>query len=100
MTKTLLRLTVGGIVTLGLAGVGQTASADQTERPVIALWVRDTAQVPTEVLTRAQAEVTHIYRQAGVELVWLASASPSTNTDADRKPSFTIAILSRSQERR
>lgn len=100
MTRTPRYLTGGFIVTLGLAGVERPASADQTERLTIALWVRDTAQVPDDVLTQAQAEVTQIYRQAGVETVWLAASSLFASTDPDGKPWFTIAILSRDQAQR
>lgn len=100
MTRTSRHLTMGFIVTLGLAGVGRTASADRTEPLTIALWVHDTAQVPDAVLTRAQAEVTGIYRQAGVEIMWRASSSSSVDTDADRESRLTIAILSYDQAKR
>ncbi len=102
MTRTPRHVTIGFIVTLGLAGLGRTASADQIEPLTIALWVRDTAQVPDDVFTRAQAEVTQIYRQAGVETVWLAPSSPLAlaNKDVDREPWFTIAILSYDQAKR
>jgi hypothetical protein len=100
MTTTPRRVTIGVIVTLGLASAGPAASAGQDEPLTIALWVRDTAQVPDDVLAQAQAEVTQIYRQAGVEIVWLASVSPLDDTDADREPWFTVAILSRRQAER
>lgn len=100
MTKTLRRVTVGLIATLGLAGAGRTASAGQTETPTIALWVNNTAQVPDDVLAQAQAEVTQIYRQAGVKTVWGAPASLSADMPAAREPRLTIVILSRDQERR
>jgi proline iminopeptidase len=57
------------MVTLGLAGVGPTASADQSEPLTIVLQVRDTAHVPDEVLTGAQAHVTANFRQTGVQTV-------------------------------
>jgi hypothetical protein len=89
---------MGFIVTLGLAGVGQPASAADQAGPVtIPLWIRNTAQVPDDVLTGAQTEVTKIYRQAGVETMWLAPTSSFANTEANRGPWLTIAILSRDQ---
>jgi hypothetical protein len=70
-----------------LAGIGRTASADQTEPFTIGLSVRDTARVPDDVLTHAQAEVTRIYLQAGVEIVWRAPSSPSAEKHAGRETS-------------
>ena len=100
MTRTSRNVTVGFIAMLGLAGVGRTTSADQTEPLAVALWVRDTAQVPEAVLTQAKAQVTRIYRQAGVEIMWRASSSSSADTDADRESRLTIAILSYDQAKR
>ena len=100
MTKTLRHLTIGCMVTLGLAGVGRTASADQPEPLTLVVWARDTAQVPDDVLAHAQTEVTRIFRQAGVETVWRAPASASTNTDASRELRLTIAIVSYDQAER
>ena len=100
MRKTLRHLTIGCMVTLGLAGVGRTASADQPEPLTIAVWVRDTAQVPDDVLTGARTEVTRIFRQAGVETVWLSPASASADTDASREPRLTIAIVTYDQAER
>ena len=90
-------LAVGFLVTLGLAGVGWTASADQTAPLGMILWVRDTAQVPDNVLTDAQTEVTRIFRQAGVEAVWRA---PSSSSAAPGERWLIIAILSREQTER
>ena len=100
MTKTLRRVTIGVMVTLDLAGAGQTASASQAEPLTIALWLRDTARVPDDVLAKAQAGVTLIYSQAGVEIVWLASASQAADLHGAREPRITIAILSEDQEKR
>jgi hypothetical protein len=99
MRKTLRYVTVGVMVTLG-TGVGRTASADQAEPLTLAVWVRDTAQVPDDVLTGARTEVTRIFRQAGVETVWPSPSSASANTDAFREPRLTIAILSYDQVER
>jgi hypothetical protein len=85
---------------LGLAGMAQTASADQPDPLTIVLWVRDTAQVPEEVLTHAQMEVTGIFRQAGVQTVWRVPSSSSANTAGSREPRLTIAIVSYDQAER
>ena len=100
MRKTLRHATVGVMVALGLAGVAPAASADQSEPLTIVLQVRDTAHVPDDVLTGAQAEVTAIFRQAGVQAVWRAFSSSSTNTDGSREPRITVAILSHDQAER
>jgi hypothetical protein len=100
MTGISRNLTVGFLLTLGLAGVGRPASADQTEPFTIVLRLRDTAQVPDDVLPHAQTEVTRIFRQAGVEAVWLPPASPFANPDAARELRITIAILSHDQAER
>lgn len=97
MRKTLRHATVGLIVALGPAGAERTASAGQAEPLTIAVWVRDTADVPADVLAQARADVTQIYRQAGVEAVWLVSAPLSADHDTDPKSSFVVAILSRRQ---
>jgi hypothetical protein len=99
MRKTLRHVTVGVIVTLA-TGVGRTAAADQAEPLTIAVWVRDTAQVPDDVLTGARTEVTRIFRQAGVETVWLSPSLASATTDASREPRLTIAIVTHDQAER
>ena len=100
MRKTRRHVTVGVMVTLGLAGAGPTADADQTEPLTIVLRVRDTAPVPEDVLTDAQTAVTAIFRQAGVQTVWRALSSWSVHTEAPREPRLTIAILSPGQTER
>ena len=100
MRTTLRHVTVGAMVTLGLAGVGPTASADQTDPLTIVLRVRDTARVPDDVLTDAQTAVTAIFHQAGVQTVWRAPSSSSVNTDGSREPRITIAILTHDQAER
>ena len=103
MTRTSRNLTVGFIVTLGLAGVGRTASAGQAEPLTITLCVHDYARVPRDVLTRAENEATRIYRTMGVELVWLdaspTSARPHPETISEQllnasNRDLTISILS------
>jgi len=80
--------------------VGRTALADQAEKTAITLWVRDTAQVPDDVLTGARGDVTRIYREAGVETTWLSFESLSAESIAARRAALTLAILSMEQAER
>jgi anti-sigma-K factor RskA len=68
----------GFVVMLGLAAAGPLVVAAQTAPLVISLRLRDTAQVPYEVLIPAQEAVTRIYRAAGVEAQWPNEESLST----------------------
>lgn len=93
-------LAVGLAVTLARAGIPPTALGDQHAPLAITLRLRDTAQVPDDVLTRASDEVTRIYRQAGVETLWPRAASLSAESSAVRKGALTIGILSDEQAER
>jgi len=97
MRKTRRHVTVGVMVTLGLAGLGQIAAADQADPLTIVLRVRDAAGVPDDVLTYAQTIVTAILRQAGVQTVWRALSQSLAATEAARELGFTFAILSPDQ---
>jgi len=94
------RVAIRAVVALGLACVGQAASADQIEPARVALSIRDTAQVPYDTLARAQMEMTRIYRQAGIEIVWLPAPSLSGDKEASHESRFMIAILSHAQAQR
>jgi hypothetical protein len=74
-------------------GVGDTDVTDQTEPLAIVLRVRDTARVPEDVLTNAQGDVTRIYREAGVEILWPRAESLSAESNAVRRAALTVAIL-------
>ncbi|MGH2399573.1 MAG: hypothetical protein ACRDF6_06980 [bacterium] len=88
------------IVMLGLGGVGALAFADHAGRLPILMRLRDTAEVPQHVLTEAQEEVTRIYREAGVDILWSTPASLSAESNAARQAALTVAILSDDQAER
>jgi hypothetical protein len=92
--------TLAVLVTLALAGIPPTAFGDQNAPLAITLRLRDTAQVPYDVLMRALEEVTRIYRQAGVETQWPTAASLSAESRAGRQRALTIGILSDAQAER
>jgi hypothetical protein len=65
MTRTSRHVTGGLIVTLGLAGIGWTASAGQLQSSTVTLRDEDAAQVPAESADRAQGR-----RAASEVLEW------------------------------
>jgi hypothetical protein len=69
----------------------------QPEPLAIVMRVRDTAQVPDDVLTPAQADVTRIYREAGVEVLWPTAESLSAESSVVRQAALTVAILTMGQ---
>jgi hypothetical protein len=69
----------------------------QSEPLAIVMRVRDTAYVPDDVLTPAQADVTRIYREAGVEVLWPTPESLSAESDVVRQAALTVAIVTMDQ---
>jgi hypothetical protein len=65
MTRTSRKLTVGLIVTVGLAGIGWTAAADQLQSATVTVRDHDAAQVPAE-----SADHTRRPRTASEVLDW------------------------------
>lgn len=86
-------------MTISTAPIGYAdgAAVIDTEPLAIAVRVRDTAQVPDDVLVQAQGDVTRIYRQAGVDLSWTTPDSLCAETNAARHTVLTIALLSFAQ---
>lgn len=82
---------------VGRESVESPKPADQPEPLAIVVRVRDTASVPDDVLTTAQAEVTRIYREAGVEILWLTTESLLAESNAFRQAALTVAILTLNQ---
>jgi hypothetical protein len=72
----------------------------QAELLTIVLRVRDTATVPDDVLTKAQADVTRIYREAGVQVLWSTPDLLSAESNALRQAALTVAILTINQANR
>lgn len=78
----------------------QKALATSPEPLAIFLRIRDTARVSDDVLTNAQADVTRIYREAGVEALWPTAESLSAESNALRQATLTVAIVSMEQAER
>ena len=75
MTRTSRGLAAGFLMTVGLAGLEHTAAAGPL---TVTLSLQDHAEVPREILTRAQEEVVRIYREAGIEAAWQPSGADIT----------------------
>jgi hypothetical protein len=88
------------LLCIALSAFGRAAFGDQSEPLVITMRVRDTAGVPDDVLTKAQGDVTRIYREAGVETVWLTPDLLAAESNAARRAALTVAILSMEQTER
>jgi hypothetical protein len=73
----------GLILVIGLAGLGCPAAAAPRPSLKIVLHVCDDDSVPPNVVSRAKAEVSRIYREAGVDIAWSSD------------PQLTLVILSR-----
>ena len=90
------------------ACIAQTATSDSPQKPLatsreplaILLRIRDTARVPHDVLTNAQADVTRIYREVGVEALWPTTESLLSESNAIRQAALTVAIVSMEQAQR
>jgi hypothetical protein len=69
-TRTFGLWTAGVLTSLLLPGVSGLAWARQAPPAVVTVRVQNEAHVPVDVLTRARADVSWVYRQAGVDIVW------------------------------
>jgi hypothetical protein len=78
----------------------QKALATSGEPLAILLRVRDTARVPDDVLADAQADVTRIYQEAGVEVLWATAELLLAESNAVRQAALTVAIVSMEQAER
>jgi hypothetical protein len=94
------QLTLGAIAVLGVAGGGLAAPIEEPPCARIELSIRDTADVPADVLARAQLEMALIYRDAGIELAWPPALSLPDATGTTPDCRFTIVILSHAGTRR
>ena len=63
------------ITTIIVAGFGATVAGEDAGRPMIVAEVFNQAGFSAETLTRAKNEVSRIYRDIGVEVVWTDSAT-------------------------
>ena len=77
---------IGGLVMVaGLTGLARPAAAAPAPTLKIVLDVRDHARIPTHIVTRAKAEMTRIYRDACVNIIW-SDPAPGTEQLLSRSP--------------
>ena len=74
------------ILVAGLVGLASPAAAEPRPSLRIALHVDDDDSIPPTVVSRAKDEMSRIYRDAGIDIVWTKEASD---------PQLTLSILSR-----
>ena len=77
------------ILVVGLAGPARAAAADWTPSLSIVLHVSDDLSISPSVVTRAKDEMSRIYRQAGVKVMWADTTAAAIGPDA--RPSRTIS---------
>ena len=74
------------ILVIGLVGLARPAAADPRPSLRIVLQVPDDDSIRPNVVSRAKAEMSRIYRDAGIDIVWTREAPD---------PQLTLTILSR-----
>ena len=74
------------ILVIGLVGLARPAAADARLSLRIVLQVPDDDSIRPNIVTRAKAEMSRIYRDAGIDIVWTKEAPD---------PQVTLTILSR-----
>ena len=58
-------------LTIASLGLGQTSPTASPSRPQLTISVYDYARVPTELLAAAEGDARRIFRQVGIETVWV-----------------------------
>ena len=88
------------VMVVGLIGLARPAAADPIPTLTIVLEVRDHARIPTHIVTRAKAEMTRIYRDACVNIIW-SDPAPGTGqpqplpSPGATDPGFALVVLPR-----
>jgi hypothetical protein len=90
----------GLLVVAGLTGLARPAAADPIPTLPIVLQVAGHGNVPLHIVALAKAEVTRIYRDAGVNVVWIDAASSGGRSHALQSsgtsdPGFALVVLPR-----
>ena len=85
---------------VGLTGLARAAAADPTPTLRIVLYSYEDGTIPPNVVSRAKAEMTRIYRHAGIKVLWTDTAPTTSSPDArpsltSSGPELTLIILSR-----
>src|SRR5262245_56692750 len=94
------RTLVGSLIlAIGLVGLARPAAADPRPSLRIVLHVSDDTRIPPNLVRRAKAEMSRIYREAGIDIVWISEAPTTTGPDGPTltspDPQLTLIILSR-----
>ena len=93
------RTRIGGLVmVVGLTGLARPAAADPIPTLPIVLQVAGHGNVPLHIVALAKAEVTRIYRDAGVNVVWIDPASSGgrshlLQSSGTSDSGFTLVVL-------
>jgi hypothetical protein len=88
------------VMVVGLTGLARPAAADAPPTLTIVLQVAGYRSVPPHIVTRAKAEMTRIYRDAGVNVIWINAASSTGRPDtlqspAASEPGLALVVLPR-----
>jgi hypothetical protein len=95
------RACIGSLaVVVGLTGLARPAAADPIPTLPIVLQVAGHGNVPLHIVALAKAEVTRIYRDAGVNVVWIDAASSGgrshpLQSSGTSDPGFALVVLPR-----
>jgi len=81
-------------------GLARPAAADPRPALRIVLHVSDDVRIPPNLVKRAKTEMSRIYREAGIDIVWPGEAPTTTGPDGPQAvtspdPQLTLIILSR-----
>jgi hypothetical protein len=85
---------------VGLTGLARPAAADPIPTLPIVLQVAGHGNVPLHIVALAKAQVTRIYRDAGVKVVWIDAASSGgrshpLQSSGTSDPGFALVVLPR-----
>ena len=93
------RACIGSLaVVVGLTGLARPAAADPIPTLPIVLQVAGHGNVPLHIVALAKAEVTRIYRDAGVNVVWIDATSSGgwshrLQSSGTFDPGFALVVL-------
>ena len=88
------------LAALTLVGLASPATAEPRPSLNVVLHLCDDPDIQPNLVSRAQAEMTRIYRDAGVEIAWTSDAPPADGPDDPQTvtptyPHLTLVILCR-----
>src|SRR3954453_13822250 len=97
MNKPSLKLCNLTLVT-ALVGMASPAAAGPRPSLSIVLHVCDDVEIQANLVTRAKAEMSRIYREVGIDIAWTSEPSPTTGPDATQPSAasdrhLTLVIL-------